>query len=175
MFSDPKKNLEQFDLAPGMRVADFGSGAGYYTFPLAHKVGPSGQVFALDIQKDLLVTLKHEAMKAHLSNIEVVRADFDQPNGTKLKTGAIERGVVANVLFQVGNRENLVSEIARVTRTGGLVLVVDWADSFGGIGPEPSAIFSKEKCKEFFEKAGFVIEKSIEAGIHHYGFVFKRV
>ena len=175
MFSDPKKNLEQFDLAPGMKVADFGSGAGYYTFLAAHAVGPSGQVFALDVQKDLLVTLKKEAEKSHLFNIEIVRCDFDSAGGTKLKDAVIERGIVANVLFQVEKKENFAREIARVMRPGGLLLVIDWADSFAGIGPEKNAVLPKEKCQQLFEQAGFGLEKTVSAGMHHYGFVFKKV
>ncbi len=174
MFSDPQKNLAQFDIAPGMKVADFGSGAGHYALLLGRAVGLSGQVFALDVQKDLLVTLKREAEKAHLFNIEIVWSDFDGSGGTKLKSGVIERGIVANVLFQINHKENLAREIARVMRPDGKLLVIDWLDSFGGIGPEPKSVFLKEKCRTLFEQAGFGLEKEISAGLHHYGFVFKK-
>lgn len=174
MFSDPKKNLDQFDLSPGMKVADFGSGAGYYTFLAAQQVGETGRVYALDIQKDLLVTLKREADKSGLPNVEAVWADFDQLEGTHLRDASVDRGLVANVIFQVSNRENFVAEIVRVMKPGGKVLVVDWADSFGGIGPVQDTIFPAEKCQELFEKNGLATEKKITAGLHHYGFVFKK-
>lgn len=175
MFSDPRKNIEQFDFAPGMKVADFGSGAGYYTFLLARVVGSSGRVFALDIHKDLLLTLKREATKAHLTNIDVVWADFEQQKGTKLKDNSIERGVVANVLFQITHKDQFATEISRVMRTGSFLLVIDWADSFGGLGPIKSSVVSREDCRKIFEKAGFRYEKNIDAGMHHYGLVFKKV
>lgn len=174
MFSDPKKNLEQFDIAPGMKVADFGSGAGHYTFFLGRAVGPSGRVFALDVQKDLLVTLKREAEKAHLFNIEIIWSDFDGSGGTKLQNAVVERGIIANVLFQINHKENFVREVARVMRPDGKLLVIDWLDSFGGIGPEPKSVFEKEKCRALFGQAGFTMEKEISAGMHHYGFVFKK-
>lgn len=177
MFSDPRKNLEQFDISPGMKVADFGSGVGHYTFLLGQMVGPTGQVFALDVQKELLVTLKREAEKAHLFNIEVLCVDFDSSGGIgggiKLKSDFIERGVLANVLFQVSEKEKFVKEIARVMKPGGKLLVVDWTDSFGGIGPDKRMVFPKQKCQELFQAAGFTLEKNISAGLHHYGFVFK--
>ncbi len=175
MFSDPKKNLEQFDIAPAQKVADFGSGAGYYTFLTAKRVGQTGRVYAIDINKDLLVTLKREADKAHLFNIDIVLADFELSGGTKLKEKVIERGLVTNVLFQVPNKKGFVKEIARVLRPDAKVLVIDWTDSFGGIGPKPEDVFSKEKCRALFEEHGFAFEKEISAGVHHYGFVFKRV
>lgn len=175
MFSDPKKNLEQFDIAPGMKVADFGSGAGYYAFLLARAVGDSGKVYALDVQKDLLATLKREAIKSHLLNIEIIWADFEAVKSTKLKDGLVERGVIANVLFQLKNKDVFAREVARVMKPGGLVLVIDWMDSFGGIGPAKSDVFPMAKCRELFEKSGFQFEKNISAGMHHYGFVFKKV
>jgi ubiquinone/menaquinone biosynthesis C-methylase UbiE len=174
MFSDPRKNLEQFDVAPGMKVADFGSGVGHYAFLLGQIVGSTGHVFALDVQKELLVTLKREAEKAHLFNVEVVCADFDT-GSTKLKSDFIERGIVANVLFQLTEKEKFVKEVARVLKTGGKILVVDWSDSFGGIGPDKKFVLSKTECQSLFEKVGFVLEKNISAGLHHYGFVFKKV
>lgn len=174
MFSDPQKNLEQFDIAPGMSVADFGSGAGHYSFLLGRAVGSSGRVFALDIQKDLLITLKREAEKAHLFNIEIIWSDFDNSGGTKLKNAVVERGIIANVLFQINHKENFAREVDRVTRPGGKLLVIDWLDSFGGIGPEPKSVFAKEKCRALFEQVGFTMEKEISAGMHHYGFVFKK-
>ncbi len=157
-----------------MKVADFGSGAGYYTFLAAQIVGESGHVYALDINKDLLVTIKREADKSHLFNVDTVWADLDKPLGTKLKTGSIERGIVANTLFQVHDKDAFAMEVARVMRPGGKVLMVDWTDSFGGIGPASKDIVSEENCQKLFEKAGFEIEKKITAGAHHYGFVFKK-
>ena len=180
MFSDPHKNLEQFDIAPGMKVADFGSGAGHYTFLLARAVGESGRVYALDVQKDLLVTLKREADKAHLFNVEVICTDFDiaadaKTGATKLKENILDRAIVANVLFQITHREQFVKEIVRVMRSEGKILVVDWTDSFGGIGPDKKSIVPKQKCRSMFEAAGLTFEKEISAGSHHYGFVFKKI
>lgn len=174
MFSNPKKNLDQFDILAGQRVVDFGAGAGYYTFPLSHLVGPTGMVVALDIKKDLLLTIKREANKTHLFNIETVWADLESPLGSRLKDGSMERGVVSNFLFQVKNRENFVKEIRRVIKPGGKVLVVDWTDSFGGIGPDKETIFPKENCRKLFLDNDFTLEREIQAGAHHYGFVFKR-
>ena len=175
MFSDPKKNLEQIDFAPGMKVADFGSGAGYHTFIVAHAVGDTGAVYALDVQKDLLMTLKREAEKNHLFNIEIIWADFESTEPGKLKENLIDRVVVTNVLFQINNKEGLVREITRVMKPSGKVLVIDWSDSFGGIGPAQKDVFPKDTCQDIFEKAGLQFEKSIDAGLHHYGFVFKKV
>ncbi len=174
-FSNPKKNLEQFDIAPGQKIVDFGAGAGYYTFAVSRLVGFDGTVIALDVQKDLLLTIKREANKAHLFNIETITADLESPMGSKLKEGSMERGLVCNFLFQIKNKQNFIKEVGRVIKSGGKVLVVDWTDSFGGIGPDKRDVFPKDECRKLFLAGGFEFEREIDAGMHHYGFVFKKV
>ena len=159
MFSDPKKNLTQFDVMPTQSVGDFGSGAGYYTLPLAKMVGDSGRVYAIDIQKDLLSTLKNNAAKEHLFNVDIIWADFEEPQGLRLGDATLDRGVIANVLFQIENKDGFVKDVNRVMRPTGKVLVIDWSDSFGGLGPDKKSLLAKEKCRKLFEGGGFIFEK----------------
>ena len=174
MFSDPKKNLSQFDIMPTMSVGDFGSGAGYYSIALAKMVGETGRVYAIDIQKELLGKIKNDSAKEHLFNIDIIWADFEAPLGTRLGDSVLDRGVISNVLYQVENKEGFIKEVSRVLRPSGKVLVIDWLDSFGGLGPHKKSILVKEECRKLFEKGGFVFEKEIKAGAHHYGFILKK-
>jgi len=113
VFTDPEKNLEQFDLQKGMRVADFGSGSGFYATTAARLVGDKGKVFAVDIQKDLLTRLKKDAAAKKLLNIEIIWGDLEKAGGAKLKDGSVDRAIISNLLFQIGEKENLVKEAAR--------------------------------------------------------------
>lgn len=174
MFSDPKKNLDQFDIMPTMSVGDFGSGAGFYSVPLAKMVGDKGRVYAIDIQKELLLKIKNDARKAHLFNIEIIWADFEEPLGLRLKDSVLDRGVISNTLFQIEHKSGFIKEVKRVLRPTGKILVIDWLDPFGGIGPERKKILPKDECLKLFKDEGFALEREINAGAHHYGFVFKK-
>lgn len=172
-FSDPTSNIEQFSLQYGMRVADFGSGSGFYSLAAARAVGPHGHVTAVDVQKDLLSKLKNEAIKAGLSNLEVVWGDIEKLGGTRLKEGSVDAVILSNILFQVPDKVTPALEAKRILKPhSGKVLVVDWSDSFGGMGPEAGALVPQEKIREVFEKAGFSYYSSISAGDHHYGLIF---
>lgn len=48
-FIDPQSIIEQLDLKEEMIVADFGSGAGYFTLPIAKKIENGGTIYALDV------------------------------------------------------------------------------------------------------------------------------
>ncbi|MBI3631955.1 MAG: methyltransferase domain-containing protein [Candidatus Vogelbacteria bacterium] len=174
-FADPKENLINLDIKDGWKVADFGTGSGHYALELARRVGESGRIYAVDVQKDLLTRLKNKARDEHLSNLEVVWADIDEVGGTKLADSSLDAVIISNVLFQSENKANLTKESARILRSGGEVMVIDWADSYGGLGPQPNQIFKASDAESLFVKNSFVLIKSFDAGEHHWGLMFKKL
>ncbi len=175
MFSDPEKNIDQFNLGKGMYVADFGAGAGFYSFAAAEDVGETGRVYAIDVQKDLLAKLKNEARTIrHLMNIEIVWADLEHLGGTKLRESSMDAVIAANVFFQLENKDNAVMEIRRILKKNGRVLFIDWLASFGGMGPQQNDIFKEDDAKKLFAKHGFTFDRDIVSSTQHYGLIFRK-
>jgi len=173
-FSDPKENILQFRLEPGMLVADFGAGGGEYTISSARAVGMRGVVYAIDIQQELLSRIKNTARKEGLDNVEAVWGDIETLKGSGLQDQTVDAVIVSNILFLIEDRDGLVQEISRVLKQNGKVLVVEWKDSFGGLGPNAESIVPLTIVKDLFEKHNFGFQYEIQAGAHHYGVVFKR-
>ena len=174
MFSDPITNLQQFHIGPGMSVADLGSGVGFYTMLLSEIVGPSGSVYAVEVQKELLDKLKIESENRGLKNIKFIWGDLDEIGGTKIRDHSVDRVLIANVLFQIEKPESFLTEANRILkRKTGKILLIDWTDSFGGLGPTPGSVIKPDVARTMFENANFVFEKEINAGDHHYGLIFK--
>ncbi len=173
MFSTPSINLSQFNIEPGMVVADLGCGIGAYTFELSERVGLSGKVFALDVQKNLVDKLSNECKQKDLQNVSVMWDDLDDADGIGLKDSSIDRIVVANTLFQIDDIQKFAMEVKRILKPKGYALIVDWSESFGGIGPAPQSVIKKDRALESFKKVGMVFVKDINAGDHHYGFVIQ--
>lgn len=172
-FSDPQYNIEQFGLHEGMFVADFGAGTGAYTIASAKAVGSTGKVYAIEVQKDLLQNIQNAASSVGVSNVEVLWGDIERNGKTKIKDRCVDAVIVANVLFQVDDISGTIAEIKRILKPGGRVLVIDWKDSFGGMGPQTDTLIAYDDIKKSFEENGFSFIKNIEAGDHHYGFVVK--
>lgn len=172
MFSQPEKNIEQFAVDPGMKVVDLGSGAGFYSLAMAKSVGKTGKVFAVDVQQELLLRLKNEAFKAGLENIEIIWGDIDEENSTRLADNSVDRVLIANTLFQTDDKDAVSKEAYRILKPKCTALLIDWSDSFGGLGPHNSRIIKPEQGKIIFEKAGFSFLRNIRAGDHHYGMIF---
>ncbi len=174
-FADPIENLKNLNIMDGWKVADLGTGSGFYALGLSKRVGESGKVYAVDVQKDLLAKLATKAKDERIGNIEIVWADIDVVGGTKLADGSLDAVVISNVLFQSENKNNLILEALRIIKSGGETLVIDWADSYGGLGPRPEAIFKASDAEPLFTKNGFGLVKSFDAGEHHWGLLFKKL
>ena len=175
MFSDPQKNIEQCGIQVGMEIADLGAGSGFYTMSAAKALIATGRVYAIDAQKDLLTKIKNNAVREGLYHVEVIWGDIEKVGGTHLRDASIDLALICNVLFQLENKQSAVAEIKRILKPAGRVLVVDWADSFGGIGPKPDVVVKKETVLEMMEKNGFHMDREISAGSHHYGIIFKKL
>lgn len=67
--------LEQLDPRPGQRVLEIGAGTGYNAALLAHLVGPTGHVVALDIDEDLVAAAQEHLHAAGYDQVEVLTAD----------------------------------------------------------------------------------------------------
>lgn len=171
MFTDPVKNLKAFGLREDMIVADLGAGSGFYTIPASVMV-PMGKVYAIEIQKDFLTTIINKAVEAHANNIECLLGDVEKMGGTKLKDKIVDKVIASNILFQVGNKDKFIEEAKRILKPGGELLLVDWSDNKNTVGISLDKIISKNKAREMFEKKGFVWERDIDAGEHHYGIIF---
>lgn len=171
MFSDPLKNLNNFGVLHGMTVADLGAGSGFYTFESARLAGPSGRVYAIEVQKVLVDKLKKSLSDNNLHNVEVVWGDIEKIGGTKIRELSVDRVIVSNIFFQVEKKDDLCLEIKRILKNGGKVMLIDW-DSSSTIAPD--SLIPKEKARALFEKIGFKFESEFDAGDHHYGIIMKK-
>src|SRR5215207_3444476 len=69
---EPDKALDAIGIAKGSTIADIGAGAGYFTWRLAERVGPSGKVYGNDIQPKMLELLRKNMEQRTIANVEPV-------------------------------------------------------------------------------------------------------
>lgn len=172
-FANPATNAAQFGLQSGMHVADFGSGSGAYVLAMASIVGPGGRVYAVDVQKDLLRRTKRTADEAGLHNVDIVWGDAEKQSGTHIADHSVDAVLLSNILFQVQHKEAIFSEARRIVKSGGTIIVIDWSESFGGMGPRSVDVYTKESAKALGVATGCALVREFSAGAHHYGLIFR--
>ena len=100
--------------------------------------------------------------------------DLEAEHGSHLKDESVDAVVTTNMLFQLENKDACLAEARRILRPEGRLLIVDWSESFGGIGPQPEHVFPKETARATAEGAGFSFVRDIPTGDYHYGMLFSK-
>jgi ubiquinone/menaquinone biosynthesis C-methylase UbiE len=169
MFLTPDHLVRELNLKPGDRVADLGCGSGAYTIALAREVGDIGQVYAVDVHRDMLHTLGGTLQRQNLLNVELLWADMEK--GIPVDAYSLDAAVLSNVLFQLEDIDAMLSHAAKILKPEGELLVVEWSHSHEGIGPREDHVVSEEKAEELVQKHGFRLIKRLPAGDYHYAFI----
>ena len=174
-FVTPDVVSTHFHLKEGDNVADFGAGNGFFLKTLSMAVGSKGKVYACEIQKALVEKLGEFARLNSLLNISPVWCDLEEVNGIKLPNDTLDAGILVNTLFQLENKAVAIAEMRRVLKRGGILHVIDWSESFGGLGPQASDVITKEQATTLCEAEQFIFERDYPAGDHHYGFAVRKL
>ncbi|MDH5442192.1 MAG: methyltransferase domain-containing protein [Candidatus Nomurabacteria bacterium] len=174
MIRSPDDIINQLGIARGETIAEIGSGSGHMAIALAHAVGKNGHVYAIDIKPDVLDRLESDARQAGLSHVETITGDIQIGGSIPVLDGQIDKVMLVMVLFYLQDMDSVFAEIARVLKSGGQVIAVEWEDSFGGIGPHSDHLVTIEQIKESAEKSGLIFMRDLDVGEQHFGMVFKK-
>ncbi len=174
-FAHPRRNVAALGVEPGMSVADFGSGSGIYVLHMAEALEHSGRVYAVDVQQDLLKRVKNEAHRRGFKNVDVIWTDLERPHSSKLADKTLDFVLVSNLLFQVENKAAVLAEAWRILKPTGRLAIIDWSESFGGLGPVKADVVTKDTALALAKENGFELQREFPAGAHHYGMIFRLV
>jgi ubiquinone/menaquinone biosynthesis C-methylase UbiE len=108
---------------PGTIVADIGAGDGEYSFLAAEKVGPSGRVYATEIDQDKLKSLRAEAAKRKLSNVTVVEG---APDDTKLPSDCCDAIYLRHVYHHITQPQEFDRNLVRSLKPGARLAIIDF-------------------------------------------------
>lgn len=171
-FLNPAAITSSFGVMPGQRVADFGSGHGYFVIELAKLVGESGRVYAVDVQEAALEAVVGRAQDMGFTNVEPIRANLELPGSTDLRDISLDAVLVTNLLHLVRDQETVVGEAARVLKIGGKLIIIDWLTNTR-LTPAGNHI-SPDQANDIAYAAGFEFDRSFDAGLYHWGLIFHK-
>jgi SAM-dependent methyltransferase len=117
------KLLKALDLKPGMVVADVGAGTGYFSFPMAARVGPKGKVLAVDIQKEMLALLRKRLKAGKVTNVEPVLGTETDP---KLPANAVDLILLVDVYHEFSHPYEMTAAMVRALKPGGRLVFVEY-------------------------------------------------
>ena len=123
-WQQPDRVIQSLQLRPGDAVADLGSGGGYFTFRLAKAVGPSGHVYAVDVDDGLLDYIARRARDEGADNVSVVRAQYDDP---LLPAHGVDLIFTSDTYHHLTERAAYFRNARRYLRPDGRVAIIELA------------------------------------------------
>jgi ubiquinone/menaquinone biosynthesis C-methylase UbiE len=122
-WQQPDRVIAALGLEPGDHVADLGSGSGYFTLRLARAVGPTGKVYAVDVDEEMNDYLRERVHDAGLDNVEVILGRFEDP---LLPDGEIDLLFTANTYHHIQERPSYFRSVQTDLAPDGRVAIVEF-------------------------------------------------
>ena len=165
----PELLIRALHIRPGATVADIGSGTGYFTWRLAQEVGPTGKVYAVDLQDSMLDRTK-AAVDAHkLTNVEYIQATERSP---RLPERSVDLAFIAYAYHEFGDPEAMMASIRRALKPGGRVVILEYAKESKIAPASPLHKMSFEEIRREIEPMGFAIDQLLDFLPVQHGVVF---
>ena len=173
---NPEPVFEKITLRAGMRVADLGCGrTGHFVFPAAKVVGERGVVYAVEIVKNILESIKSRVRSEGYGNVQPVWADIERFSKVPIPENSLDSCFMVNVLFMLKDKLTALKEAVRLLKSGGTIVVVDWARRLGPLGPLPQQMVSPESIERLADGLGLKMLAQVTPGEYHYGLIFQKV
>jgi precorrin-6B methylase 2 len=119
----PARLMEALKLRPGDVAADVGAGSGYFTFRLAERVGPRGQVLAVDIQPEMLEILRKRMQERGVTNVRLVQGTTTDP---RLPAESVDLILMVDVYHEFSHPWEMTRAMVRSLKPGGRIVFVEY-------------------------------------------------
>ena len=119
----PDAMLAMMGLEDGDVVADIGAGSGFFTRRMARLVAPTGTVYAVDIQPEMLEILQGYVEEEGVTGVVPVLSEFDDP---KLPEGEIDWILLVDVYHEFGNHEAMLAKMRQALKRDGRVALLEY-------------------------------------------------
>lgn len=156
---NPEGALDALKIQPGMVVADVGAGTGYMSLRLARRVGPSGKVYAHDLQPEMLRRLRNNATKAGLTNIETVQGEEADP---KLPAGRMDLVLLVDVYHEFSHPREMIDKIRESLKPDGRLVLLEYRKEDPNVPIREEHKMSVAQVKAELEPQGLVLSQVIE-------------
>lgn len=153
-FQQKDEVLRVLAFSPGERVADVGTGSGYFTIPVAKAVGPRGSVLAIDIVPEMLAYVAERVRVEGLDNVRLRRATRED---SRIRPGSVDTILLIDTLHYVVDRAAFARRLRVGLAPGGRIVVIDYIPKSmeeRPWGPSPEQQFSRATIDAEMAAAG---------------------
>ena len=173
--------MDELQIADGSVVADLGAGSGWFTTRLAARVGPSGTVYAEDIQPLMINAIQLRVQREGLKNVKPVHGT---PSDPRLPAAALDAVLIVDTYHEMEDPVVLLRHIAASLKPpklvgnslnpGGLVGIVNYTKRGFGPGPPMDERVDPEQVIRDAQAAGLKLKSQPDVLPFQYLLIFQR-
>lgn len=172
-WQDPEQIIKRIGIRRGMVVADLACGPGFFTIPIAEKVGIEGKVYAVDSDDRMLDHLRANLEKSRVAQ-RMVKAITADVSDTGIPSSSVDVTLFANILHDLDDSAAFLREVKRIGKNDSIMVDIDWQKIHTEHGPPFEIRLTKEESMRILSRNGLKVTRMIDAGPFHYGLFCKR-
>ena len=153
-WQQPDRVVNSLGLHPGDTACDIGAGPGYFTLRLAGGVGPTGHVYAVDVEPRILEVLRERLGGPVATNVTPVLALSDDP---MLPEHLCDVILVVDTYHHFPDGPSYLARLARSLKRGGRIANVDFQKRPTPVGPPLEHRVSRDDFVRDARKANLAV------------------
>ena len=166
----PDRALSEIGIAKGSTVADIGAGSGAIAWRLAERVGPTGKVYANDIQPRMLELLRQNMTQRKIANVQTVLGAVDDP---KLPPSSVDLELMIDVYHEFSHPQEMLRHLRNALKPDGRMVLLEYRGEDPSIPILPQHKMTIAMVKAEVEPEGFRLDKTIETLPRQHILIFK--
>jgi len=167
----PDAALDAIGIQPGMMVGDVGAGTGYISIKVARRVGPSGRVYAEDIQPEMLDRVRENVSAAHMTNIEPILGSDSDP---RLPADKLDLVLLVDVYHEFSQPQRMLQALRRSLKKDGRLVLLEYRKEDPSIPIRPEHKMSVAEVRTEVEAEGFRLDRIVETLPRQHIFIFRK-
>jgi ubiquinone/menaquinone biosynthesis C-methylase UbiE len=167
----PDRALALIGVTPGMSVADIGAGTGYMTTRLARLVGPTGKIYANEIQPGMLRLIEAKRREQQLGNVELVQGT---EHDARIPANAVDLALLVDVYHEFQDPQAMLQSIRGSLKPNGQLVLVEYRKEDPTIPIASTHRMSVAELRAEIEPQGFVFDRVIEELPRQHIIVFRK-
>ena len=156
----PDIALNVLKIPRGASVADIGAGSGFITERLSARVGPTGRVFANDLQPQMLQILGRRLAQRNITNVTLVQGTIDDP---KLDAASVDLEIMVDVYHELSQPQAMLRRLRAALKPGGRLVLLEYRKEDPTIPIKFEHKMSVAEAKMELEAEGFTLARVDEA------------
>jgi ubiquinone/menaquinone biosynthesis C-methylase UbiE len=167
----PDLALDLLQIRAGMVVADVGAGTGYMSLRMARRVGPTGKVYANDLQPEMLQKLRAASQREKLENVETVQGAEADP---RLPPNTMDLVLLVDVYHEFSQPQAMLDKIRESLKPDGRLVLLEYRKEDPKVPIRPEHKMSVAEVKTEVEAEGYKLDRVIEKLPRQHIIIFRK-